>query len=75
MRYRVLLYRRGAVRNGAIGSVEFERLLVTSKADYRCLPEGILTHEQVLELSAFLRHLPPIGEGAIGDYDWIEAGQ
>lgn len=55
-----------------VGRVEFRTLLVEREGAYRCHPAGILTAEQVTQLSWELRRLPRVERGRIGDYRWQE---
>lgn len=72
--FKVNLYRRQGTSMLLLGSVEFDKILVISRDVYRCDPAGILTHEQVIELSHSLCHLPAIRTGTIGEYRWFESG-
>jgi len=56
----------------AAGHVELLRDLVEEESDYRCTPEGILTLEQVKQVSRRLNWPPKARSGAVGEYRWVE---
>lgn len=55
-----------------VGRLVFRSLLVLSDNDYHCVPEGLLTFNQVQEVCKELRHLPQIHSGKVGPFTWQE---
>lgn len=68
MIYRVELYLDSQFQ----GMIEFYDLPVQADHDYHCDPEGLLSSEEVRELSHTLQHLPSVYWGTIGKYRWEE---
>lgn len=73
MAHKVALYSRGGI--SPVGHVEFFTLLIQKGSDYLCDPPGILTPEQVGEISQTMRQLPQIQRGTVGEYEWKEQEQ
>ena len=51
------------------GGVVFQSLVV-GKNNSECLPDGILTIEEVEEVRRQLCRLPQINKGRVGEYTW-----
>jgi hypothetical protein len=51
-----------------VGTVEFYRLPITKPDDYKCMPRGVLTFEQVKQIATELGRGKTSGD--IGDLEW-----
>lgn len=68
---RIVLFSENGMEAVEAGSVEFQTLLVQQDADYRCSPEGILTRNEIEEISRALRQLPQVNMGRVGKLRWV----